>query len=217
MNRRSLCAALCISLCIAFTACNQENMSKVTINFGEIPLAKAAEKPGILDRIADVLLPRACASWTPDYGYILLAVTGPDMDAVTALVPPGSYKYTIEIPNGVARLFTLFAYEGGVKKWGGHVLANVEEDEVDLFMNVFPVVTNLSVTPMFVAVGFDLEWDSVPTAAGYNIYRSANLDGPFQLIAYRTVASYADTINGTYHYRVSVVYPRGEGEPCDAK
>lgn len=80
MNRRVLCAALCLILCVALgAACNQDGMSKVTINFGEVPYAKSAEKPGILERLACLLLPKAYAQWTPDYGSIVIMITSSDL------------------------------------------------------------------------------------------------------------------------------------------
>ncbi len=230
MNRKkALCAALCLILSIALgAACNQDGMSRVTINFGEIPLAKAAEKPGLLDRLLGLFLPKAYAQWTPDYGYMLLTVTSSDMDSVTAVVPPGVSSYTIEVPTGDSRLFTLFACEGGVKKWGGHVLSNVDDGELNLFMNVFPVVTNLSVTNMFPqAVTWAVRWDSVETSTGptgYHIYRARNPLGPYEMVQDQAdnhqggQQTFNNNISGgPYYYRVSAYYPQGEGETCDPK
>lgn len=116
------CANLCLFLCIAFGAsCSQDQMSKVTIYFGQIPLAKA-EKQDVLDRIFAFFLTRAHAEWSDNYTSITMTVTGDEMDTITAPIAPGSSSFTIEVPMGKSRIFTLIAYEGTFKKWGGTFL-----------------------------------------------------------------------------------------------
>jgi hypothetical protein len=125
---------------------------------------------------------------------------------------------------GEARLFTLFAYQGSVKKWGGHVLADTNDSEVILSMNVFPIVTNLSFNVVEDYV--DIIWDRVDGATGYKIYQASNQLGPFTYLTSvvdsgqgqtEMLDDYDPPSPGTYYFRVSVYYTQGEGEPCDAQ
>lgn len=222
-TKRALYAVLCLALCLSLnTACNQDQMSKVTINFGEIPLARAEKQPGFIDKLYEFFLPSAHAAWTVNYNSINLTISGDDMDTITAVVPPNSVSFTIEVPMGKTRLFNLFAYDGSVKKWGGHVLADTNKSEVSLSMNVFPIVTNLNTS--VVENWVDLEWDRVAGAMGYKIYRASNQLGPFVHVAsiddpgegpYVNLDNYDPPSPGTYYFRVGVYYTQGEGEPCD--
>jgi len=224
-TKRAIHVALCIALCLSLnTACNHENMSRVTLYFGQIPLAKVAEKPGMLDRLVSLFLPSAHAAWTVNYTSINLTISGDDMDTITAVVPPNTVSYTIEVPMGKSRLFSLFAYDGSIKKWGGHVLADTNESEASFTMNVFPIVTNLIFGGELYWV--QLRWDRVVGASGYRIYRSSNQFGPFVYIDSvdnPTEGSYAyfdedlPETPSRYYYRVSVYYSQGEGEPCDQR
>ena len=226
MNRkRTLYAVLCLAFCITLnTACNQENMSKVTINFGEIPLAKAEQQPGFLERLYAFFLPSAHAEWAANYNLINLTITGDGMEDISVNVPPGSTSITVEVPMGEGRLFTIFAYQGAAKNWGGHVLANTNDSEVSVSMNVYPIVTGLYVYDNDGAPG--VEWNRVLGVSGYHIYRSTSILGPYTLVHDYVGDGEGEPVplhwrnntypgRGTYYYYVSVYYSKVEGEPCD--
>lgn len=227
-TRRVLFAALCLALCIAFgAACSQENMSKVTLYFGINGQARLMPEKTIFDRLREFFYGTVYAkcgpTWVGTHDSITLTVTGDGMDTITAAVPPSTASYTIELPMGNSRVFTMIAYLGTVKKWGGHVLANTNESEMDLPLNMFPIVTNFTVSLAW-DTSTEVQWDYFTGAlSGYRLYRSANPSGPYELIA--TIPSTANNYwsgttptvpNGIHYYRMSVVYTQGEGEPCDA-
>lgn len=218
--KRILFAGLCLALCIAFsTACNHEKTAKVTVYFGKYLQTNILKKETIFDRIFYSLVGNAHAQslWTENYDTITLTITGDDMDPITRQIPHGALSYTVEVPMGDSRLFTLFAYEGAIKKWGGHVLANANASEVSLSMNVFPVVTGLQLSEE--APYLHAAWYEVTGATGYYLYRSMNQMGPYEMIYYLPApgVSYGHDVPfpGTYYMRISVRYPQGEGEPCD--
>ncbi len=228
-TKRALCAALCLVLCIAFgTACTQDNMSKVTLYFGLNGQARLMPEKSFFDRLREffsgTVYAKCGGTWVETYDSVVLTVTGEGIDTITAAVPPGSASYTIEVPMGSSRLFTVIAYLGTVKKWGGHVLANTNESEVDLPLNMFPIVTTFVVFAAW-DTSTEVQWDYFTgTFSGYRLYRAANALGPYELIA-TIPSSYPSVWSGAtpfvlsgfyYYYRMSVYYPQGEGEPCDA-
>lgn len=209
-------AALCISLCASFgVACSQEHMSRVTVFFGKNPMVSSAKKEGLFERILSRFYTNAFAKgvWNETHDSILLTITGDNMDSVSAVIPPSTSSYTVEVPMGDSRVFTMTAYNGAEKKWGGHVLANLNKENESVQMNVFPIVTGLWIAPS--AGNCTLYWDEVMGVTGYNVYRSTSASGPYVKIQTVTVMNANDTGIGTYYYRISVIYPQGEGEMCD--
>ena len=63
-------------------------------------------------------------------------------------------------------------------------------------------------------IGFNrLDWNSVPGAGQYRVYRSTSLNGNYDLLAAVDGCSYTDdAVNGgtTYYYRVEAVFPNGQ-------
>lgn len=222
MNRRVLCAALCLAIFVTLTACTQDGMSKVTVYFGENLDARAVKKPGILDRMRSFILPSAYAAgapWTSSYDSVTMTITGEDMDPLIIAIPPNAFSYTVEVPSGDERLFTITAYNGSVKKWGGHALYDLNESEASINLNVYPIVTDLYVS--WFGQGVQMTWSLVNSTSVYYVYRSTSPLGPYIRVATISGGSHDHNDgyppNGVYYYKVSVSYPTGEGEPCDAQ
>jgi fibronectin type 3 domain-containing protein len=115
----------------------------------------------------------------------------------------------------------MFAYEGTVKKWGGHILTNLNESEQSISLSMHPVVTNFSATTGSTEV--DLSWYEVTGVSGYRVYRADYEYGPYQLIGTCTPSTnyfYYDFSGAPgvyYYYSISVFNPTWEGEKCDPK
>jgi len=223
MKLRGTLAALTITGLLAFAvSCAQAGAARVTVQCGQNLQGYHEGKEGILDRILNTLFTRVYAvtappEWNGAYDSLVLSVTGPDLDPIVATVPPGALSFTVELSPGEARLFSAIAYHGGVKKWGGHAVANLDAGEQSVSLRIFPIPTNL----VNEALGYAyLNWDRVNGALGYYIYRAASPSGPFA----RVDSMSGDTPGwmddsylpeGNYYYRISAFYPSGEGEPTD--
>lgn len=198
-------------------------MSKVTIYFGQNMQVSHINKETIINRIFNFIFTKANAkpTWTEVYTSINLTISSSDMDTLTVAIPPSSVSYTVEVPMGDSRLFTMFAYEGTVKKWGGHILADLYESEQSISLSVYPVVTNFNASSGSTEV--DLSWWEVTGVSGYRVYRADNEYGPYQLIGTATPSTtvwyydFSGAAGVYYYYSVSAFTSSWEGERCDPK
>ena len=84
---------------------------------------------------------------TYQYDTIELTVQGEGMDAITAQIPPSQLTYSVEVPSGAGRMFTVIAYNSGVKNSGSHAVSDLEPNqEVSISINMLPIVQGLSVS-----------------------------------------------------------------------
>jgi hypothetical protein len=226
--KRTGIAAFVVTLALAtgltlFNRCRGGDIATVTIEFGkesQISLFKPEHR--LLNKIVSLFIANAYAimGWQSDYESISLTVTGDGMAPITANIPPLASSYTIEVPSGSNRVFTVTTATtiGDVyTNWGGEStisLASAESATVSILMRPMTAIENIS--------GFanpSVLWYSVTGAISYNVYRSIG-DGPFIFISNPTSSSFIDlsatAIGTVYSYRISVVTASGEGLLCGA-
>ena len=226
-RKRTLITFIVILFCTmagftAYTGCSHEESATVTIYLGENDTVSKRDSSfmGIVDSFLRLFTSEAEAGgWTLAYNSIKLFVQQDDITLFEINIPPTSNSYTLEVPAGKDITFTVVAYINGVKNCGRSLTTDVEsgsEIEIQIKMLPIPLVTSASGSSMEINVG----WENVSTATGYYLYRSLSPDGPYSLIATRSVNSYADTatVYGTeYYYRVQMYNSNGVGILSDYK
>lgn len=227
--KRLMIAVLCLGLCVAFsTACNHENMSRVTLYLGVNDQAINVPQKSFLNNLMAFLLPSANAktvnppAWTETYINVSLTVTGEDMDSITAVIPPSAVSYTLEVPAGKSRLFVLIATNGSnVRTWGGRVASDLNPGDVSLTLRILPIPNGWDY--QIASTENIIGWSPVakPFVTSYNLYRSSSAAGPYTIIYTGPdpgTMGYHDTgipINSTFYYKASINTTYGEGELSD--
>ncbi len=226
--KRTGIAAFLVILALAtgltlFNRCSGGDMATVRIEFGKESQASLFKtEHRLFNKIVSLFITNAYATlgWQSDYESISLTVSGEGMAPITANIPPLASSYTIEVPSGSNRTFTVTTATtvGDVyTNWGGVStisLAPSESATVSIVMRPMTAISNIygSAYPT-------VEWHSVTGATSYNVYRSIE-GGSFIPVGNPTSPSFNDTsatAYGTvYSYRISVVTVSGEGLLCGA-
>ncbi len=226
-TKKAVLASLCIALCIAVnSSCNHENMSRVTLYFGTDEQTINMPQKSFFNKIVSFFVNEAIAKgqpWTETRDSVTLTITGDGMEQITVTLPPTVSSYTVELPAGKARLFTILGKNSaGYINWGGHVLTDLEAGDVNLTIRAFPI-PNADMFNFFSVSGPPLDV-YIPEVTGssvftsYNLYKSGFAEGPFIKIYTGTNRLYIDSavLSGiTYHYRASINTTYGEGELSD--
>jgi len=163
----------------------------------------------------------AVSDWVSGYDTLTLTVSGPDMQTITAVIPPTADSYTIEVPAGTGRIFTIIATESGDRKNGGRSIETLSPGESKTIqLRMLPIPTGLtgqgSSPP-----NINLIWSYIPGATGYYVYRAINnAEGPYTRsggLVPQGSPGYGVTFNqsgepgNTYFFRVAMVGEHGEG------
>ncbi len=227
--KRLMIAVLCLGLCVAFnTACNHENMSRVTLYLGVNDQAINIPQEGFFHKIVALFTTTAQAktvsppAWTEGYTNVTLTVTGDDMDPITAVIPPSAVSYTIEVPAGKSRLFVLIATNGSnIRTWGGRVFSDLDAGDVSLTLRILPIPNGwayeIAPTENIIACAIV----SKPFVTSYNLYRSSSAAGQYTKIytgLNLVTTGYQDSpvpTDSTFYYKASVNTTYGEGELSD--
>lgn len=227
-TKKALIPALCVLLCVAVnSSCNHENMSRVTLYLGINDQAINIHQKGLLHKIVTLFISSAQAKsvsplgWTEDYDNVTLTVTGNEMDTITAVIPPSAASYTIEVPAGEARFFTLIATNSsGVRSWGGHVISDLNAGEVNLTLRILPIPNDWD---HVISFGENIiGWSAVvkPFVTSHNLYRSSSAAGIYTKIYTGPnpgSTGYYDSVptDSTFYYKASINTTYGEGELSD--
>lgn len=208
---------LCLGAALVFNRCSGENMTRVTINFGSKQQAALNSKDSFLEKLKRFFLPEALAffpdPWYPDHTNIVITVSALDLDEpIEVSVSPNTESYTMEVPSGIQRRFTVIAYDGIQRNTGGHAIVDLPYSQVTVQIRMLPIPTNVG------AYG-GLTWDQVTGVTKYYIYESIESGGPFVKIGETNddFPEWFGTLTTDRYYAVSVYYndDRGEGELSD--
>ncbi|HPB83040.1 MAG TPA: hypothetical protein PK200_13460, partial [Spirochaetota bacterium] len=152
---------------------------------------------------------------------ITLTITGDGMNEMKIDIPPSQVTYSVEVPAGENRLFTVIATNLNVKNSGGSAVSSLTSgQEAQISIKMKPIVQDFFVTGGSSTA--TLEWSAILNISGYKIYRSTSPDGDYTLI--KTINDYTTGITsdgppsvGTYYYKMKIFDADGDGEFCDYK
>ena len=220
---------LCMGAALLFNRCSGENITKVTISLKQINQSYYSEKESWIDRISSLFIKRLYAqvAWDSVVDDLVIMVEGDGMDTIEAYVPPTTTSYTVEVPSGSARIFTVYGINAGQgKNHGGIAVADLPAgSDINLPIYMIPLPTGINIGLSVGAPGIQLTWYDPPNILGYYIYRSTNSGGPYTRIAtvnVPTQTSYLDPdanleINTWYYYCISTYNANGESPKTDEK
>jgi hypothetical protein len=210
---------LCVGVALVLNRCSGENMTKVTINFSSNQHAALNSKDSFLEKLKRFFLPEALAitppPWDPNHTSVVITVTATDLDEpIEATVSPFTESYTMDVPSGSQRLFTVITYDNlGRRNTGGHATADLPQGEVSIQIRMLPIPTGVG------SSGGGLDWCEIAGVSGYYIYRSTTEFGPWTKVG-TLVGSWPEWFDPEFiidhWYSVSVYYAAyGEGELSD--
>ncbi len=203
--------------------CSGGDMATVTIEFGENLKSSNVYYKSKWRIFLNTLLPDAFAKgdpWNPTHTSVIITVTGPGMSNIVASVPPYTSSHTLEIPAGTERRITVIAYNGSVRKTGGHTIVDLNAgDNLTAQIQLLPI---LPIVNSPYGSG-SLAWDYVQNIAGitvnqYYLYESETINGSYVHVHSYPYYTHECSSCGTagYYYKVSAVYDiHGEGELSD--
>ena len=149
-----------------------------------------------------------------------LKVEGPDMDTIIATLPASASSYSLEVPSGSDRIFTIISTASGdvTNNWGGQfATALVPGVEVELPIIMLPMTEIWSSYSSPGSSSIEIQWAfmSLGILSGYQVFRATNAEGPYSLIGTTGLTtSYNDmtcTAGNTYFYKVRVITSNGIG------
>ncbi len=136
-----LVTPLILAGCMLFGGCSTGDTAIVTINLGLNGEPHAAVHESIIDKILSLFSARAMA-FSFNRGMvnaITLTVTGTDMEQINVNIPPTSDSFTVEIPAGKQRSFTVRAF--GLNPYGGQDVVQLCEGKAAADLNANESVT----------------------------------------------------------------------------
>jgi hypothetical protein len=211
---------LCMGAALVFNRCSGENMTKVTINFGSNQQAALNSKASFLERLKRFFIPEAVAFAPPDWfethDSIVITVSAPGMDPIEATVSPYTESYTMDVPSGSQRRFTVITYNSsGQRNNGGHAEIDLPSGEVTVQVRMLPMATVVDNT--YGGIGWS-NVNLVIPVTNYYIYRSSDPGGPFVKVQEVSDFTHEWFPSVTGYYSVSVFFAdeRGEGELSNA-
>lgn len=214
---------------VQMTGCSHDDTAIVTINLTGSVLESRYQEKSFINKIFSFFVSEGIAGGgSPhvyEYDSIVLTVEGDGMSTITAQIPPSQLTYSVEVPSGAKRKFTVIASKTGIKNSGAHAITDLgSNQEVSISINMLPIVQDFLVSGGSTEI--TVSWSGITGIIDYFVYRSTNLDGPYTQIG--TVHDefnssseyYHDTtpvVGVTYYYKVSVISSGKEGEKCDYK
>lgn len=208
---------------VQMTGCSHDDTTIVTISLNGDVGTRTSVNDSIFNKIFrffvnDLLASAAPHSWVRD--AITLTITGEDMTAIEVELPPSQFTYSIEVPAGDNRLFTVIASNSNIKTSGGSAVKSLTAGEsVQVTINMKPIVQNFTATGGGSIIS--MSWQNILGVSGYKIYRSTSSDGTYilnQTITGDISSNASDSPSvGTYYYKIKVYYSDSEGEFCDYK
>lgn len=205
---------------LTLVQCDHSNMARVTIHIQNELYAQKNES--VIDKLLNLVNTNlyAAAGWSSTVDGLTLKVSGSDIETIIADISPTSESYTIEVPAGAERTFTLLSStsSGAVgTNWGGRIIEYIEPGENSLTIEMIPMtkITNgfSSAPEIYVA------WESVSIDAStsYNLYRANSENGTYvktdasPFTGSNTYDS-GDFVEGQYYYyKIQVIADGKEG------
>ena len=227
---------LAAGIAITTTRCyDDKNEARVTIHLERNDLAAMGiqTKKHFIDRVLEFFSTRAEAiisyEWTDTNRTVscsvTLHVTSPSFEEITYPIAYNATEFTIIIPSSKNTTLTIISSITGNKNWGGHQTLDLGPGDQDISIKMIPMtrMTGNDGSPPAVNIAIDY-FDIKPSnASAINIYRSNNINGPYNKIGTITSITnqilYYDNNNivsgATYYYKVSVSGSDGEGVLSD--
>jgi hypothetical protein len=228
MKRFRILALLILIASVAalVITCNQSDTAFVTIDLNRPGKSYTHYQPGILQKVDALFSKKAYAMGSVVFpsgkGDLTLTVTSTDLRDITVDIPNDASSFTIEVPAGKQRTFTMLSYTTATSdtsvytpynacNFGGHATIDLDAGEnVNLIINMIPMTKITSVAGGYITtISFN---SGLIGSYSLKYYRSSNPTGPYKNIS---IPDYGLT-SGTYYYRVSMtgISPvTKEGEP----
>jgi hypothetical protein len=219
---------LALPMLVAATAalivtCNKSDTAFVTIDLNRPGKSYTHYQPGILNKIDALFSKKAYAS-TPQplfpssHGDLVLEVSATDLNTISASIPNDASSFTIEIPSGNNRKFSVYSYTTAPiidnysgssygpfngYNFGGHKTLNLSPGESTNIL-----ILMLPMTKVITISGTMLECHQytagITNSYSYRIYRADIPEGPYTYINTVGMADYTAVSKKTYYYRVTM-------------
>lgn len=198
--------------------CGSSNSAFVTINLNRPGVACFHKQPGIWDKVAGAFEGElwAGSNVSTTHGTLSIVITGNDINTINASIPTNATTFTIEVPSGLSRNFTLYSYDTSFSynnyNYGGNQIVDLfPGDEKEIIIKMNPMTKVYSLASVTGSIVVSCWQHSDPKVIKYNFYRSTNPSHGFVLIQSTSSNSLSDNNGGlglnntiTYYYKFSI-------------
>jgi len=222
----AILALVLTSALVFFNQCSMGDTTRVTIQLKPNQQALKHNENQWLSKIFYIFYKKAYAFtvWDSVRNEVLVVIEGSDMTTIEVSIPPLQTSYTIEVPSGSQRIFSVYGINtdnSQGKNWGGKVITDLPPG-ADTTINIYMIPLPTEITPSL-AAGIRLTWYAPSGIQGYYIYRATNLNGPYIKIATITTPATEQfddldpelVMDSTYYYKISCYNANGESAPSD--
>ncbi|PKL35200.1 MAG: hypothetical protein CVV44_22760 [Spirochaetae bacterium HGW-Spirochaetae-1] len=221
MKKKTISSILISTIIIAaaalFTNCFNDDMAIVTIRLERNDLAafKQEKTKPLIDRILEIFSsPAHAGGWEDIRDNLSYTVTGPDMETIPLTpIASGTTQFSIEVPAGLNRHFTVTAYNStwGYDVWGGQATVSLTAgQEANVTIKMIPKTAIYSASG---STELTVTWGIIGgqyNFSRYILYRSTNINGPYNEIT--TISTYSTgfyydydvTYGTTYYYKIAI-------------